>query len=656
MRRVVSVLAVLGTAVVGVAPSAVADPPAAERRAAVAAKYAQKPTVTVAGDRYTAANPSVALLPRRLTTDPAFWRGYAAEQSAQRAASPRRVDVDPFRYREREPRRVTGDNDTLRRAELIERFGTGAGEGPAVRVFGRLVPDPVRARRLARPAEDNGSIPRAARTAVGNRRDAVRTSGRVGDGPHGSAGDGSGDFDFFRVRLTPRRELTVDIDTSRRSRLDSVVLVYNAAGRIVAGNDDDADSLDSLLRFRPSEAGAYFVAVGGFGSLLRDPFDSGSGRGAGSEGAYQVRIKSARADTDAYAVQLDKGDVLGGFLRDAGTTVAVFDPEGQEVFGSSQDASFIYPTQSPLPGGGSAVVSYVADTAGRHVVVTSGGAGDYRLQIEGYRPGFEADRPGSLQTLFVDFDGARVNTGIWGGPGVRQLSPLSRFLPRWGLRPAQEDALINAIMTTVRENIHADLIERGQNPNFAVRILNSRDDADPWGEPDVSRLIVGGTIRQSGIPTIGIAQSIDPGNYAHEESALILLDVLSSPRLGDFGDASLNHYLQPQSRRVAFVGQAVGNVTAHEAGHYLGSFHVDQFNRRANLMDQGGNFPVLYGAGLDGVGGTADDVDVDFGVDVLNPFEGFTGQEDTLTTTAFGLTGAFCPVRGAQRCRVQPGR
>jgi hypothetical protein len=298
----------------------------------------------------------------------------------------------------------------------------------------------------------------------------------------------------------------------------------------------------------------------------------------------------------------------------------------------------------------------VADTAGRHVVVTSGGAGDYRLQIEGYRPGFEADRPGSLQTLFVDFDGARVNTGIWGGPGVRQLSPLSRFLPRWGLRPAQEDALINAILTTVRENIHADLIERGQNPNFAVRILNSRDDADPWGEPDVSRLIVGGTIRQSGIPTIGIAQSIDPGNYAHEESALILLDVLSSPRLGDFGDASLNHYLQPQSRRVAFVGQAVGNVTAHEAGHYLGSFHVDQFNRRANLMDQGGNFPVLYGAGLDGVGGTADDVDVDFGVDVLNPFEGFTGQEDTLTTTAFGLTGAFCPVRGAQRCRVQPGR
>ena len=40
-------------------------------------------------------------------------------------------------------------------------------------------------------------------------------------------------------------------------------------------------------------------------------------------------------------------------------------------------------------------------------------------------------------------------------------------------------------------------------------------------------MIVGGTIDQSGIPTIGIAQYIDPGNYGHEDSALVLLDVLS---------------------------------------------------------------------------------------------------------------------------------
>ena len=77
---------------------------------------------------------------------------------------------------------------------------------------------------------------------------------------------------------------------------------------------------------------------------------------------------------------------------------------------------------------------------------------------------------------------------------------------------------------------------------------------------------------------------------------------------------------------------------AHEAGHYLGSFHVDQCNSILNLMDQGGNFPLLYGVGPDGVGGTADDPDVDFGEDIFNPNEGFTGIENTAARTLWGLS------------------
>ena len=117
----------------------------------------------------------------------------------------------------------------------------------------------------------------------------------------------------------------------------------------------------------------------------------------------------------------------------------------------------------------------------------------------------------------------------------------------------------------------------------------------------------------------------------------MLLDILSDPA-GEQGDPSLNTYLTPASDRVAFVGQAVGNVASHEAGHFFGNWHVDQFNDAANLMDQGGNFPVLYGVGPDKVGGTADDDDVDFGEDNFNPNEGFFGIEDTLSRLAVALT------------------
>ena len=108
----------------------------------------------------------------------------------------------------------------------------------------------------------------------------------------------------------------------------------------------------------------------------------------------------------------------------------------------------------------------------------------------------------------------------------------------------------------------------------------------------------------------------------------MLLDVLSEPA-AELGDPSLNTYITPASDVIGFVGRAIGNVTSHEAGHFFGNWHVDQFNDVANLMDQGGNFPFLYGVGPDDVGGTADDVDVDFGEDTFNPNEGFLGTEDT---------------------------
>ena len=180
--------------------------------------------------------------------------------------------------------------------------------------------------------------------------------------------------------------------------------------------------------------GTYYVAVVGFASLPEDPFDSASGTGAESEGDYDVTITAGFADVDVFAVELRKGDVLGTTVSGAAPWIGLYDPAGVEVMGSAQDATYIYPAQSPLPGGGNAVADHVADEDGWHFVAVTGSNGRYDITVEGYRPRLDSERP--VQTLFLDFDGARVNTGIWGGPGVRTLSPLRSFLGRWGLTNA----------------------------------------------------------------------------------------------------------------------------------------------------------------------------------------------------------------------------
>jgi hypothetical protein len=584
----------------------------------------------------TGPNPYLALVPDPATIDVSGWSRYVRTQSVQRADR-RRQAASPILVDEDEPVGVRGANDTLETAQPINGFGTRRNQNAQLRILGTLSPAPVSVEPVAPNEEDDGSIPLAGETGIGVERDGITTSAEIGDGPHGRAGTGSGDFDLYVVDALEAEQLVVDIDTPAGGELDSIVVLYDADGNIVALNDDNlvAGELDSLLQHRILADGRYYVLVGAWDSFLPDPFDSASGFGAGGEGPYDVTITLGEGDDDVYAVRLRKGDVLGTSVSGAASVIGIFDPAGTMVMGSGQDASSIYPIQSPLPGGGNAVADHVVDENGWYYVGVSGGDGDYDVTVEAYRPRLDTDRP--VQTLFIDFDGARVNTGIWGGPGVRTLSPLRAFLGRWGLRNRDLDPLIDRIVATVRENVAQDMIASGLNPDFHLRVLNSRDNADPFGRPNVSRVVVGGTIAESGIPTIGIAQSIDPGNYATEETALVLLDVLSDPSV-EYGDPSLNTYITPASNRVAFVGRAVGNIVSHEAGHFFGDWHVDQFNDQANLMDQGGNFPLLFAVGPDGIGGTADDPDVDFGEDVLNPGEGFLGYEDTLSRVAFALT------------------
>ncbi|MEV6238180.1 hypothetical protein [Lentzea sp. NPDC051838] len=584
-------------------------------------------------------DPMLAFLPAEAKVD---WNAVQQSREARKqsqAAKPKSAST-PLTYAEKESGQ--GANDAPAKAEHVAGFGTGRGKNPKLELTGDLAGDPTIPVVTPSP-EMNDAVPNASETRVPSQGRALKTSGTIGDGPYGSAGDGSGDHDFYKLSGgTTGLWATVETDTPTGG-LDTFLAAFDATGVLQGQNDNLVGTTDSRLRVFVPPATDVFVMVAGAGpgSIPADPMKPGTGKRVTTEGAYDLTIATGdgQVDKDFFSVDLKAGDVLGASAAGRATRVMVHDPAGREVFGSSQDFSFLYAENSPMPAGGNAVADFVAPKDGRYTVGVENGDGAYDVTVEAYRPGSELNPRPEVLTVFLDFNGARVNTRIYGADpaGNRDLSPLRKFLPGWGLGDADENAVIDAVIASVRENIEHDLAQKGTNKRFAVRVLNSRDHADPWGQKNVSRVVVGGSIAESGIQTVGIAQSIDAGNFGKEETALVLLDVLSLP--AGQSRTSLNTYITPATtNKAAFIGRAIGNITAHEAGHMSGSWHQDQFNALDSIMDQGGNPKGMFGVGPDGVGGTADDLDVDFQEDVLNPNEGFTGVEDSLNRTAWAYT------------------
>ena len=546
--------------------------------------------------------------------------------------------------------RAGSDSDSQNNRVPVTELGSGPAAVSRIQIAGDVTVDPP-VPELADP-EDDGSIPAATPVALlpGS---AARFDGTIGDGPFGSSAQGpsfSGDVDFFRLAgVVAGQRIFVDVTTPVGSSLDSFVGLWTAGGVLFAINDDQTAGVqtDSFLEVVAPISGDFYVSVAGFGTFITsNPFDSSTGLGPGSEGDYAVAIGIDYFASEVFELTLRQGDVLGASVTGGARTIGLLDGQSNVLTRGSNDISALFPIESPLPGGGNATVARVIEQTASYLVVIDGSEGEYQLTLTAHRPGPADREEGGYQRVFLDFDGATVNgPELFFGQGNPNavLSPMSAFLANWGLSADDEDALIDGILAVVEESVAADAAELGNNGSFdvtgipgqhRVEIFNSRDHVDPGDDPSVSRVVVGGTVSELMIGTIGIASSIDPGNFGAQETAVVLLDTLS---LGPSIPNSLNSIpLGPDADKLELVARGVGNIVAHEIGHYTGNFHTEQFVSAPNIMDRGGNLPNNLGVGPDGVFGTDDDIDVDFGVDIYDPAEFYLGFQDTLNTLAFG--------------------
>ncbi|MEM8834926.1 MAG: hypothetical protein AAGD00_03805 [Planctomycetota bacterium] len=362
---------------------------------------------------------------------------------------------------------------------------------------------------------------------------------------------------------------------------------------------------------------------------------------------------NSSGEDDWFQVTLNAGDTMivyadGGVNGDTQIRLEFSDGSFLQFAEDESGVSNIFPPDTPFPvapvsGTFNALLYFPVPITGTYnfrLTEFSDNTYPYQLNIGIFRSLTESS-PGRIQKFFIDFDGETITPSqIWGfGNSSPSFQPgFATFLPNWGVDPSRESDLIDGILDVVVENLE-DV--RALNPNFQYELLNSRDDPDTFGiDPDVSRVIVGGSIASSGINTIGIAEFIDPGNYSLDDTAIVLLDLLSDPSF--FNPSNYG----PGFTVEDWIELVVGNIVTHEFGHYIGHIHTDTFNSTPAIMDAGGNLDFTIGAvGPDGLYGTADDGDSDF---VADEFQGgffLTGTEFVDFATAFNLSGAAsgCP-------------
>lgn len=529
---------------------------------------------------------------------------------------------------ENAPREQRVTNNTRETAQLLP-LGFDIGEYEAIDVRGELIEpssvplgtsreNGVPGAQPPIPPIDDGSIPSATPVnhGAGN---PIRFEVQLGD-----AVGFPNDADFYELEdLEVGQRITAHMSGAG----NSVLALYNIFGEVLTVTETDP-TVDNYISYVVEEAGDYYVAAvpynGDLGSfrLPIDPNNSATVQPGGG-GAYDITIGVDAVDVDYYAIDLMPGDILG--VNGVGSTdvLTLEGPDGSVLMQTSNDLAFLYPLESPLPGGGTASLAYVIDTAGRYYLNVQGFRWNpYKLETRVFRPAIESQPEGSEQIVFLDFDGAQLHNSIFGlAPAdLREMSPLSSSLRR--LEVTDESDLIDRIIRIVEEDF--DHL-RGINSDLGIKFLNSRDHADPFGLPNVSRVIIGGSGAEAGITGLfGLAESIDVGNFDTSETAIVPVESVAGP---SSDPNSIHHWdVAPGANKLDLTALGIAFTVSHELAHILGVYHSDLYSDTVSIIDSGGrDLWVDLGLGPDRVFGTHDDEERNFEVDVWESREGNKG-------------------------------
>ena len=615
----------------------------------------------------TSTDPLRSFLAPGTVPDYDFWltHGYWKTQNRPTPTTPRAfVEVD-----EVEP------NNFTTQAQPIN-LGTAGGKFNEMRVNGTFSTFTFIQTVVA---EENGSIPKAIPTNLGVGEITAAMS-EIGDGIHGSSGTQQGDFDFYKTDFLPAGVfIEADITTfDAGATFSSYLMIWNASGQLLA--EDGAPGRDAEIGYRVSTPGFYYIAVGGAhdsfavggtgfdNNVPRNPFLPGSGAGYGSEGLYNITIRVS--DVDYVEVELQAGDVLA-ISSESPFSVALEASletiDGEVMISSTAEifrtfgvtATYLYPDSSPFSSiFGNIHAPYVIDQDGTYRIAFRGTAPvDYSMDLRVLRPGLEtATAPNPVaQVIYLNMGEVSL---IYTPDGDALLAPPMRvnpsvfdeFLPNREIDITPFYSFLNQLFELDTElpvrvaefnfarTLMRDYVASHLPGNVQV-VIGERVDAD---DENSAEILIGGTIAETRLNTIGISETIDPGNFEVHEQAIVLLDTLANyiPTVDVFsvqtGDPDIDGAEADRQYRNMVI-KLIGNIVVHEAGHFLGNFHTDNGNSVYNIMDQGGFIEDILGLGPDDQYNTIDDFDPVFLTDVFADEIFSDGFENSEAVVRFGV-------------------
>lgn len=354
-------------------------------------------------------------------------------------------------------------------------------------------------------------------------------------------------------------------------------------------------------------------------------------------------------DTDWMKFEAEGGDTLGVAVtavdgNRVDSMLSLVNATGEILLRNESHGGIAsnFPPESPLPAATFSTdpaLSYSFSSTGTYYLKINGegaSSGAYLAQIRLRHPPLQDRSAGTCQRLFLDFDGVKnFDASTYFGNQALPMTNMSRFgafLGRWGIASTKENELIRRITEEVRRSF--DHLIAGTD--CKIEISNSLDEADIFSEknPEVSRVIVGGTIAEFGIATIGLSECVDPGNFSANDTAVVLLDALS--RSADDQNSILSLRRASSLSTEDAVVRVLGRVIVHEACHFLGCWHTDYGSKQPSLADDGPNLANLAGVGPDRVLGTGDDLEVVICDDCFSERESISAspREDIEAVTA----------------------